>query len=272
MEAKFLYKVKQLVKRVLEKYIPGMSVYLLRRRVKRDSAFLLAEEEVLFQGKANSEIFSEIYSQNIWGGGFARKTQDFFSGPGSYGMHAREYITCVRDFIVRHQVKSITDIGCGDFHIGNMLLKDLSLRYTGVDVVKELVDHNNKHFASDQVNFMHRDATRERVVVSDLLLIREVLQHLSNSDIGQLIEMNFTQSFKYILVTEHQVDPTYLIKPNMEKLTGNYARADFGSGVYLDQPPFHLAWELLLKLKSDHDPPSSINTYRITQARPTRHK
>jgi hypothetical protein len=63
------------------------------------------------------EIFSEIYETAQWGG----KRGDFCSGRGSDPRVAAAYCSTIREFIVEHGIRSVVDLGCGDFEVGSRI-------------------------------------------------------------------------------------------------------------------------------------------------------
>ena len=81
-------------------------------------------------GKDNGAIFDEIYRKNHWGG------EGIYSGVGSEESNSRPYEDLVVSYVEEHGIKSIVDVGCGDFQVSGRILDRLpdSLTYTGVDV------------------------------------------------------------------------------------------------------------------------------------------
>src|SRR5689334_14063560 len=70
-------------------------------------------------GRSVPTVFSEIYRRNMWGG----QAGVFYSGPGSDPVVSRPYIEAVSDYIRASGIKSVVDIGCGDFRVGEQLLQ-----------------------------------------------------------------------------------------------------------------------------------------------------
>lgn len=186
----------------------------------------------------NSSIFSEIYNERKWGG-----EDDFFSGFGSHDLEIIEpYISLLIDFICNNSVSSICDIGCGDFHIMNLVLgaleeKQVKYRYIGVDVVNELIARNKNLFENDWRKFINIDITSDNVILpqADLVIIRQVLQHMDNNSIIRVIKK--IRKYKYALITEHIYDGE-TVKYNLDKPTNMYTRVEKLSGVFLERPPF----------------------------------
>ncbi len=91
----------------------------------------------------NAAAFSRIYETSAWGGG---------SGPGSDPANATAYLARLRAFIRTHSVKSIVDLGCGDWRL--MREVDLTeIDYLGIDVVPSVVDTNNARFGGTNIRF-----------------------------------------------------------------------------------------------------------------------
>lgn len=183
----------------------------------------------------NAGVFSKIYAEGRWGGG----DRPYFSGPGSHTADVVvPYVEAVARYIHEHNAKTIVDIGCGDFSVGTELLKRCpEVNYIGIDVVEDLIEFNNANFGTDKVRFICGDASNANLPPGDACLIRQVLQHLSNDTILQVMQ-NVNSSYEHVIVTEHF--PAHTRAPNLDKRTGGDTRVGLGSAVYLDRPPFSL--------------------------------
>lgn len=125
---------------------------------------------------ANSDdlksTFELIYSQSIWGGG---------SGAGSDLRNTVIYVAYLQHLIDRLSIRTIVDLGCGDWRYSKFL--DFSGRnYTGVDIVASVIADNKRDYARDGVTFELADATQYEIPPCDLLLCKDVLQHISNKN------------------------------------------------------------------------------------------
>jgi SAM-dependent methyltransferase len=176
-------------------------------------------------------VFSEVYEKNLWGVG-----DKFYSGPGSYGQSAQCYVECVINFIKTHNIKSVVDLGCGNFAVGKFVAPECE-RYIGVDVVPSLIERNRSMFVANNIEFKCLDITKDKLPDADLCLIRQVMQHLSNRKISRLLKN--TKRYAYVIVAEHQ--PEVEGVPNIDIPHGDATRTSlYGSGVYLDKPPFSI--------------------------------
>lgn len=205
----------------------------------------------------HAEIFSDIYKNRKWG---TDNKSEFYSGSGSDDEQSMQYIKVISDFIRHHNIKTVVDLGCGDFRIGKRITELNPVAYTGVDVVEDLVDYNNKNFKEDNIQFLYRNIVRDKIPDGELCLSRQVLQHLSNDDIKTIL--NKCKKYKYFIVTEHL--PVNLNKqPNIDKLPDASIRYHAGSGVYLDKPPYNKKIKELLSVYPEDHPDSKIITCQV---------
>lgn len=135
----------------------------------------------LFQeGSDTKAVFEAIYERRVWGGG---------SGAGSHPKHTCLYAAYVQHLLERLPVRSILDVGCGDWQLTRHL--DFGGRtYLGMDVVSSVVERNNAEFGSATVRFEQTDATALAALPEhDLLLCKDVLQHLSNRQVSAFLKL-----------------------------------------------------------------------------------
>ena len=190
------------------------------------------------------EVFQEIYDQKIW----AREADDvrFTSGPGSAAAVTREY----EDFVVglierREDIRNIVDIGCGDFQVGGRILARLAerggsaggVRYIGCDIAANVVAYNQERFGREGVAFQCLDVSSEAPPAGDIVLIREVFQHLSNDTILAALA-NLRAVFREAVITESLFIPC--AEPNVDIVSGYRTRDALKSGVFVDLAPFNL--------------------------------
>lgn len=193
------------------------------------------------KGQPIRKVFSEIYRRRLWGEG--EDGSPFYSGPGSEAGVSEPYVQVVGEFIEASGITSIVDVGCGDFRVGSRLVRP-GLSYHGVDVVSDLIRYNSERFSSDHITFRCGDITVDELPVGDLCLIRQVLQHLSNDQVAQVLAR--CEKYPYLIVTEHLPDQTKPWTANLDIHHGDQTRVDRHSGLLLDGPPFNRAVERIL--------------------------
>jgi SAM-dependent methyltransferase len=227
-----------MIKKTVKKIIPRTILQWRRRTVA-------AREQQKFADKTVSETFTEIYRKNVWGG----KTGEFFSGEGSRGKAPVIYAETVKKFIRENNVKTVVDLGCGDFQVASMFVSK-DFHYTGCDVVPDLIEHLNENYRNESVEFICLNVVEDELPAGDLCLIRQVLQHLSNREIERILDN--CKKYKYLIITEHYPDPKIKLIPNLDIPHGPDVRLHFDSAVVLDAPPFNLPHlELLAEAESD---------------------
>lgn len=123
------------------------------------------------------------------------------SGLGSSMENTKELREALPRIFSRHNVYTLTDIPCGDWHW--MRHVDLScIDYLGCDVVPELVLRLAAQFTSNKprVRFAVLDAVNAMPRHSDLILCRDLLFHLSNANALRVLR-NFRDSGSRLLLT-----------------------------------------------------------------------
>jgi len=214
-------------------------------------------------------IFTEIYSTNRWGG----SPGIFFSGLGSHeAAIVSPYVAVVTAELQQLGASSLTavDLGCGDFSVGRRLAPACG-RYIGIDIVKQLIAHNERTFGSGSVSFRHANIVDDALPGGDICFVRQVLQHLSNEQIAAVLPK--LDRFTWCFVTEHHPSPGRLIEPNKNKPHGDDIRVSRGSGVFLDEPPFRVPasrLRLLLEVPgtatTDGSDPGVVRTYLLSSS------
>lgn len=179
-------------------------------------------------------IFTDIYKSNRWGG----EAGEFFSGSGSDAASTCDFVDTVNAFIADNGVRSVVDLGCGDFRVGSQIVR-AGLEYTGVDIVEDLIARNNTTFGGDGVRFVCLNIIEDALPGAELCLVRQVLQHLSNDQIARILQK--ISRYPFAIIAEHHPGPARLVEPNLDKPAGSDVRVYSNSGVYPDRPPFSLA-------------------------------
>ncbi len=190
---------------------------------------------------------AQIYENNLWGG----KWSEFYSGLGSHHPEiVNPYITVVSDFLKAFEsLPVVCDLGCGDFNIGKELVK-YSKKYIGIDIVPALITHNKKEFQADNLEFYALDIAKDVLPWGDCAILRQVLQHLSNAEIKEVVEKLY--NFKYVILTEHLPKEDFV--PNKDIISGQGIRLKKQSGVNLLVPPFNFKVKGVKQLQSVPDP------------------
>jgi hypothetical protein len=141
------------------------------------------------------EIFARIYSNMEWG------NKETLSGEGTRPEAAEPYVNYLIDFLKSNaEIQKIVDVGCGDWKMwpNNFFSK---YKYLGVDIVEKVVQENTAKFAAQDINFIAKDFLESSLPNADLLLCKDVLIHLSDSDIEKALVI--FKKFRFqIIVTD----------------------------------------------------------------------
>lgn len=198
-------------------------------------------EQAHYKDRPLDEVFKEIYDSHAWDRDGS--TAPYRSGPGSMPEVTAAYEAFVIDYLMRHpEIETLVDIGCGDFQVSGRILDALSarsrpIRYVGCDIAANVVAYNTATFSRPGVSFQTLDATRELPPPGDLVTVREVFQHLSNAHIAAMLA-NLAQRYRQAIVTE-SISPGKG-EANVDIVSGYRTRDGYGSGVFVDKPPFNL--------------------------------
>ena len=92
-----------------------------------------------------SEAFRTIYQSHSWGG----KSK---SGPGSDPNSTRRYRRALARFMRKNRVRSVVDLGCGDW-ASSRLIDWSGIDYLGLDAVPEVVERNQRAFGRTGIRF-----------------------------------------------------------------------------------------------------------------------
>ncbi len=149
------------------------------------------------QHRDRSQVFSYIYDHAVWRNG---ADEGSLSGAGSEVDATQTVRREIADTLDRLNVKSVLDVGCGDFNW--MKHVDLgTVDYLGVDIVRTVMDENQRLYGSDRRRFLTLDAVTDQLPRADLVLCREVLFHLSLADGRSLLDNIKRSGAKYAMIT-----------------------------------------------------------------------
>ncbi len=221
-----------ILKRALPKRLVN-ELQFRRHRARREGA----------ANRGTAAAFSAVYAQRAWGD----DGSVFYSGPGSAESTVTDaYVRMLADrFDAMPERPRVLDLGCGDFRVARRLIPHVA-SYTGIDVVPELVDYNQAHFGSDRVRFVCADVAADDLPVADVVLVREVLQHLSNAQVAAVLAK--LRAYPAAFVTTPEPADGIVAHPNRDLVPGPDTRSVFGSALLLDRPPFEVKAEIVLSV------------------------
>ena len=179
------------------------------------------------------DAMAQVYKKKLWGG----EVFDFYSGEGSHKPEVvNSYLEVVTSFLNSFKEPLIVcDFGCGDFNVGKGLTK-YAKKYIAVDIVEELINRNKNLFRQNNLEFHCLDIVTAELPTGDCIILRQVLQHLSNKEVQAIVAKIIV--YKYIILTEHIPNGDFI--PNKDIISGQGIRLKKLSGVNLLKVPFNL--------------------------------
>ncbi len=165
--------------------------------------------------------FVEIYANNEWGVG---------SGEGSLDFQTKGYQKFLQKFLKQKRISSVVDMGCGDWQFSRYINWE-GISYIGYDVVPEVIAANIEKYSTNNISFKLYSGDPSELPKSDLLIAKDVLQHLPNQPVLEFLQ--HLSKYRYALIT-NCTNP----------INGDLVNSDIpiGDFRYLDLrlPPFNL--------------------------------
>ncbi len=178
------------------------------------------------------KAMEQVYEMKLWG---ANNTK-FYSGYGSHQSNiVAPYIDAVTSFLSSFKDPiTVCDLGCGDFNIGKQLIQ-CAKKYIAVDIVSDLIIYNKERFKKTNLEFQCLDIAVDNLPSADCVIVRQVLQHLSNNEVQNVVKK--LRDFKYVILTEHLPEGDFI--PNKDIISGQGIRLKKHSGLNLIEHPFN---------------------------------
>ncbi len=147
-----------------------------------------------FPKQRNKDIFENIYKNKTWQIDSADKS---LSGSGSDVTSSAPYVEFIEEIIESYQIKSLVDLGHGDWNMWNNY-KFANTKYIGIDVVPEVSAKCTEKYGSKNRQFRSGDAVSMRIPNAEMLITKDVLQHLPNQHVITLLSK--LHSFEYVII------------------------------------------------------------------------
>ena len=197
--------------------------------------------------KSNNHAFSEIYDNHVWQG-------RSLSGPGSDAERTIEFRSLLEQFLKEHDIRSVVDIGCGDWSY-SQLIDWTGIKYVGIDAVDSVIKKNIYQHAKPNISFLNIDATHQNIPEADLLIVKEVLQHLPTQDVHSILAKAKAYPFAiFINDISHHVRASWKQLWRWQSVCPT--NCDIEPGGYrllaLREPPFSLTAKHLLTYQNEY--------------------
>jgi hypothetical protein len=180
------------------------------------------------RGRAHRRhIFERIYDQNLWG------DPESASGGGSATAATDAIRRDLPAVFARYEIRSLLDAPCGDFHWMKHLAGSFD-RYVGVDIVRDLIDRNERLYATDRIGFLCADIVADRLPSTDAVLCRDCFIHLPTQLIRAALADFGATGIRYLLLTNDRDVDSYHDIP-----IGSFRRVNFERPPFSFPPPLH---------------------------------
>lgn len=178
------------------------------------------------------DAMEQIYEMKLWGD----NDSQFYSGEGSHHPEiVLPYVAVLTSFLSSFEEPLVVcDLGCGDFNIGKELVT-YTKRYIAIDIVEDLIRYNKEVFKEENLEFYCLDIAVDDLPSGDCVILRQVLQHISNTEVQQVLYK--LTDFKYIILTEHLPEGNFV--PNEDIISGQGIRLKKNSGLDILASPFN---------------------------------
>ena len=205
----------------------------------------------IFSLKTDKERFTKIYDIVYWG------NKNHTSGWGSVRKNAIPYLEYLQNFIdTKEGIKTIVDLGCGNWELMQHINIPQHINYLGVDIVDSVIEDNIKKYSKENIKFESvNDVAELKKYKADLLIIKDVMLCWDNKTIQYFIK-EILPNFKYAILVNYY-------DPNQEN-------RDIDTG---DLRPLNLeAAPFFMKLEHVKDYPVIRSTKRIYLYKKPLHK
>jgi hypothetical protein len=148
-------------------------------------------------------FFTHIYEDSIWGDNNISEYRGSSGGGSEVDFNKDTYVPFLKNFIVNRNIKSVVDLGCGDFRCGPMIYDTLDITYTGYDTYKRIIDYNSSQHSLPKYRFEFLDfyTNKESIVPGELCILKDVIQHWKMDEIYTFLDYILEHKiFKYVLI------------------------------------------------------------------------
>jgi len=205
---------------------------------------MMVASATLFMNPKQKQQFADIYKKWKSTGTNRWFSSESASGKGSELQNTVLLRSNIQNFCKRYEIKSIVDCPCGDFNV----MKELDysgINYIGLDVVPELIKDNQERYEQENITFKVLDLTEKETPQADLVIVKDLLLHLSINNAHNCIKNVIKSGSKYLLINH---------SPYIPKNENKKRRAIYGNEQYnLLINPFNLTKPMCL-MGASHKP------------------
>lgn len=140
-------------------------------------------------------IFRQVYLKEVWGRGRG-------SGDGSTPAYCASYIAYLQELVDSGRYREVIDLGCGDCQVASAV-RWKGVSYVGADCVDVPSRRPVPHARIEICDFRAPEELERLFALHepDLVLVKDVLQHLADDEVADFAERLSRLSWKTLLVT-----------------------------------------------------------------------
>lgn len=204
---------------------------IIKKRIPTVARILRKIQYALLGFLPRELVFTRFYRQRTWG------TSETVSGAGSTLEITAKLRKELPELVESLEVQTMLDIPCGDFHWMKEAVFE-NVHYIGADIVRELIEINQKRYSASNRNFLHLDIIKDQLPDVDLIFCRDCFIHLSNKEIIQALENIRRSGARYLMTTTFPE-----IRNNKTITTGSFRPVNMELPPFLLGTPFRLIHE-----------------------------
>ena len=139
------------------------------------------------------------------------------SGEGSTTDVTTTYRYIIEEFIRLNHVRSVLDVGCGDWRFSRRIpWRDYDISYLGVDVSPFIVEKNTRDYGNEHCRFRVIRSPSDILELGrfDLIISKDAMQHMPNAVVSEYLDV-FEQSGRHCLLT-NDAFPAYQLNQDIE--------------------------------------------------------
>jgi len=149
----------------------------------------------------HKEAFTRVYETCAWGDNKEVGYKGSSGEGSSIQYNMATYIPFLRAFFKVKGIKSVVDVGCGDWRCGDLIYRQDPIDYTGVDAYDALIKRNAETWKQHKWICMDGFKERANLPSADLLILKDVIQHWKTAEIYEFLDdITTSKKFKYILL------------------------------------------------------------------------
>ncbi|GEM_PF-5466180 len=183
---------------------------------------------------ATKAAFADVYKRNVWGTNAEGRGT---SGGGSTMKNTVIYRAFLQQFMEDKGVTSVVDAGCGDWEFSQSMNWD-GIDYKGYDIVESVVEEDKKKYAKPNIQFFTANIVTDDLPPADLLVCKQVLQHLPLKDVETFLKK--LPEYKHVLIT-NSVEAHNFSAVNTDIAPGDFRALD------ITAPPFNVKGAKILQ-------------------------